>query len=163
MVVKTPRKSVFVADAMLGKLTRWLRLLGAKVFFSESKNDDEVIKQAIKEKAVILTRDEALAQKAGDYAKVVLFKTNESFEQLRILMKKFSLKAKNAPSFALCPKCGGKIKRIAKAKVEGKVFPRVFRQQKRFWVCTECRQVYWKGSHWSKISGKIRNLKHAAE
>ncbi len=94
----------FVADAMLGKLTRWLRLLGAKVFFSESKNDDDVIKQAMKEKAVLLTRDEALAAKAGDYAKTILFKTNDSFGQLRIVMRKFGLKAGSAPSFALCPK-----------------------------------------------------------
>ena len=153
------RKPVFVADAMLGKLVRWLRLLGANVFFSETEDDDKLIKKAIKHNAVLLTRDEALALKAGNYAKVVLLKTNDSFEQLRIVMQKFHLAAKNAPSFALCPKCGGKIKRIAKAKVEGKVFPRVFREQKLFWACAECGQIYWKGSHFKDISTKLKKIK----
>lgn len=152
------KRTAFVTDAMLGKLTRWLRLLGVKVFFVDA-NDDAVIKKAVKEKAVLLTRDETLASKAENYAKTVLFKTNDSFEQLRLVMKRFSLKAKNIPSFALCPKCGGRIKRIAKAKVEGKVFPRVFRRQKIFWACTECGQVYWKGSHWVKITKKLESFK----
>ncbi|HIH20449.1 TPA: hypothetical protein HA244_04240 [Candidatus Micrarchaeota archaeon] len=73
-------------------------------------------------------------------------------------MEKFRLKAKNSPSFILCPRCGGKIKRIAKNKVEGKVFPRVFRQQKFFWACAGCGQIYWKGSHWKKISKKLEKL-----
>lgn len=147
---------------MLGKLTRWLRLLGAKVFFVDA-SDDEVIKKAVKENAILLTRDEALAKKAESYAKTVFFKTNDSFEQLRVVMKKFSLNAGKTPSLALCPKCGGKIKRTAKAKIEKKVFPRVFLQQKRFWACTECGQVYWKGSHWKEITGKIRNLRRVVE
>ena len=152
------RRPVFVADAMLGKLTRWLRLLGAKVFFSESKNGDEAIKRAMKEKAVLLTRNEALAAKAGDYAQTMLFKTNDSFQQLRTVMKKFGLKAESSPSFALCPKCGGKIKRIAKAKVKRKVFPRVFKQQKRFWECGQCKQIYWKGSHYARIGDRLKKL-----
>lgn len=156
------RPPAFVADAMLGKLTRWLRLLGAKVFFSESKNDDDAIKQAVKEKAVLLTRNEALAAKAGDYAKTVLFKTNDSFEQLRIVMRKFGLKANGAQSFALCPKCGGKIKRIVKAKVESRVFPRVFKQQRLFWACGKCKQIYWKGSHFKKITKKLEAIKRNA-
>lgn len=143
---------------MLGKLTRWLRLLGVKVFFSNA-SDDEVIKKAVKENAILLTRDEALAKKASDYCKTLLLKPGDSFEQLQTVMKEFSLKAKNAPLLALCPKCGGKIKRTAKAKVENRVFPRVFKQQKRFWACTECGQAYWKGSHFKKITAKLKGLK----
>jgi hypothetical protein len=150
-------KRVFVADAMLGKLTRWLRLLGQKVFYVQS-SDELTLKKAVKEKAILLTRDENLAEKAKDYAKVVLFETNDSFAQLKMLMKQFRLKANDSPSFTLCPHCGGKIKRIAKKKVEGNVFPRVFRQQKTFWACSECGQVYWKGSHWERITKKLEKF-----
>ena len=150
-------KRVFVADAMLGKLTRWLRLLGQKVFYIQA-SDELVLKKAVKLKAMLLTRDENLASKAKDYVKVVLFKTNDSFAQLKIMMKQFRLKASDSPSFASCPHCGGKIKRIAKKKVEGKVFPRVFRQQKTFWACAECNQLYWKGSHWEKITKKLGKI-----
>ena len=143
---------------MLGKLARWLRLLGQRVFFVE-REDDEVLKKAIQERAVLLTRDEGLAAKAEDYAKVILFKTNDSFAQLRLLMKKFKLKARNSPSFTLCPHCGGKIARVAKEKVRGKIFPRVYRTQKSFWACTECNQAYWKGSHWERITEKLGKLK----
>ena len=154
------RGLVFVADAMLGKLSRWLRLLGQKVFFEEA-SDDETLKKALREKAILLTRDENLAAKAGDYVKVTLFKTNDSFKQLRSIMKEFGLKPLDSPSFTLCPHCGGKIARVAKEKVRGKVFPRVFRQQKAFWACTECSQIYWKGSHWARITKKLNGFRKA--
>lgn len=146
---------------MLGKLARWLRLLGERVFFDKSLGDDEILKKAIKENAVLLTRDELLAGKAGDYARVLLLKPNDSFEQLDFVMKKFGLKPKGGAesSFKICPKCGGSIKRVAKAKVVARVYPRVFKQQKLFWECSGCRQLYWKGSHWKKIRGKISDLK----
>ncbi|MFH1056651.1 MAG: Mut7-C RNAse domain-containing protein [Candidatus Micrarchaeota archaeon] len=151
-------KRVFVADAMLGKLVRWLRLLGEKVFYIQ-ESDELTLKKAIREKAVLLTRDENLAAKAKDYAKVVLFKTNDSFEQLKALMKQFKLKARDSPSFTLCPHCGGKIRKVAKKKAEGKVFPRVYRMQKVFWQCKDCGQFYWKGSHWTKITKKLLRMK----
>ncbi|HIH20450.1 TPA: hypothetical protein HA244_04245 [Candidatus Micrarchaeota archaeon] len=79
MPTQKARQREFVADAMLGKLTRWLRLLGQKTFYERDADDELVLKKAIKEKAVLLTRDRELAGKARDYAHVILFKTNDSF------------------------------------------------------------------------------------
>lgn len=151
----------FVADAMLGKLARWLRLLGAKTYY-EKGSDDAVLKKAMRENAVLLTRDENLAAKARDYVKVKLFETNDLARQLKELEKEFGVKPGRL-SFLVCPKCGGTIKRVPKKSVEGKVFPRVYAQQKLFWACIECGQTYWRGSHWKRIGERFKVVKNKRE
>lgn len=154
-------RRAFVADAMLGKLARWLRLLGEKVYY-EKGSDDSVLKKALRENAILLTRDEALASKAKDYVKVKLFKTNDLSLQLKELQKEFGLKPGRL-SFAVCPKCGGEIKKIPKKSVLEKVFPRVYAQQKLFWSCVDCGQIYWRGSHWKKIGERFKAVKNKRE
>lgn len=149
-----PGKPLFIADFMLHKLCHWLRLLGINcLMLSQQVEDDELIKKAIAERAVLLTRDEALHQKARDYAKCALVPSSKLVEQVAFVVRQFNLEAKEFPSESLCPACGGKLRLAKKLEVKNKVFPRVYAKQKQFWVCTSenCGSIYWKGSHWEKI------------
>jgi len=142
---------------MLGKLVKWLRLSGAEVEYSREGNDETLIKRALRYNLVLLTRDEALAQKASGYARTVLIKSNAPEEQLKQVAKELKIKLK--PSETLCAHCGAQLKRIAKKQVEGKMFPRVFRSHRVFWKCGGCGQVYWKGSHWRGIISVLKRAK----
>ena len=144
---------------MLGKLARWLRLLGVKVVYARDlSEDDDLVKASRRLNAVLLTRDEALAARAKDYCRVVLLKENDSFKQLRAIAKQFKIPLKLASS--RCPVCSSPIKRVPKKDVAGLVFPRVYRAHRVFWRCTNksCKQVYWRGSHWTSIRKKLKKL-----
>ncbi len=157
------KQKLFLADAMLGKLVRWLRLLGIKVFYVKELGiveDDEIIKKILQTKSVFLTRDEKLAKKAGGYAPTLLIKSNYLREQLKEFFKAFKMRLPKNVSLAICPLCGGKLKRVKKASVRGEVFPRVYARARAFWRCNnkKCRQLYWKGTHVTEIQRVLKTI-----
>lgn len=173
------KKPLFLCDSMLGKLCRWLRILGFKCVsasevakqFGNKKTlaeeaggqigvidrkkdfvDDELLLRAcLKLGAVLLTRDEALFQRAQSYVKAVFIRSNSLEEQAAFVIKKFDLTVPLRPRESYCPACGSVLKRVRKQLVKEKVFARVFERQKRFWQCPSCGSLYWQGTHWEKI------------
>ncbi|PIT85073.1 hypothetical protein COU36_05350, partial [Candidatus Micrarchaeota archaeon CG10_big_fil_rev_8_21_14_0_10_59_7] len=88
-----PRSVRFLADVMLGRLARWLRLLGVETFYADKKAaDDDVIRRAMRFDAILLTRDELLAEKAKDYVRVFRPSSNDSLEQLRQVTQEFRIR-----------------------------------------------------------------------
>ncbi|MFQ5405637.1 MAG: Mut7-C RNAse domain-containing protein [Candidatus Micrarchaeia archaeon] len=157
---------VFLIDAMLKNIVRWLRIFGRKTIYAldlkdlkgKPLDDEELLKIALKNKMVFVTRDEALGQKARDYVPTILLRTTDTDKQLMQILTRFPAKITLAPSKTTCASCGGKIKRVLKASVKDKVFPKVFKHNKTFWQCKKCKKTYWKGSHWKKILQKARKI-----
>ena len=152
----------FLADLMLKKLARWLRVLGVSTLYAGDfriREDDELIKLALKKKAVLLTRDEKLFNKARDYAQVLLIKSIYLSKQLKQVLKEFKIKT-NFPEKTLCPQCNSRLKQVGKKVVKQKVFPAVYKAHSIFWVCInkQCGKVYWQGSHWKKIETVINKI-----
>lgn len=146
-----------LADAMLGKLTKWLRLAGVEVEYSREADDETLLKRALRENLVLLTRDEQLAARARGYVRTVRVKSNNPEKQLLEVAK--ALKINLKPTAKICSHCGSALKRVAKKSVEGKMFPRVYRSHRVFWQCAGCGQVYWKGSHWKGITKALKKAK----
>ena len=153
---------LFVADVMLKKLARWLRIIGVPTVFAGdfTEDDDEIIKLAMAKKAVLLTRDKALAKKAGDYVPVVLLSSTVFEKQLLQLVKEKRIQLAGFESRTLCPQCGSKLRVVDREKVKEKVFPRVYKAHEKFWLCsdTKCGKIYWEGSHWRKIGGTVEKV-----
>lgn len=157
------KPKLFLADAMLGKLTRWLRLLGVKVLYAKELGvveDDDIIKKVLEKKAVFLTRDEKLAEKTSGYAPTLLIKSNYLREQLAEFFKAFKMRLPKDVSLAICPLCGGTLRRERKETVRGEVFPRVYARANAFWRCSnkKCRQLYWKGTHVAEIRRLLKAI-----
>jgi len=155
---------LFLADAMLGKLVRWLRLLGIKVLYAKELGiieDDEIIKKVLQTKAVFITRDEKLAEKTSGYAPTLFIKSNYLREQLREFFKAFKTRLPKNTSLSICPLCGGKLKRVRKESVRGEVFPRVYERARAFWRCEnkKCKQLYWKGTHVTEIRRLLKTIR----
>ncbi|MFH1247449.1 MAG: Mut7-C RNAse domain-containing protein [Candidatus Micrarchaeota archaeon] len=142
----------FVCDAMLCRLCLWLRMSGQECTFSNSSNDD-VIKLAAKEDAVLLTRNKKLFQKAADYCKVQLLCSHDYLGQLREVVICNKIKLKFSQRF--CTICGGKLKKVSKKSVEGKVWPFTYKTHKNFLQCVKCKHIFWRGSHWKKIKSTL--------
>jgi uncharacterized protein with PIN domain len=142
----------FVADGMLGKLTRWLRMLGYNVKYSNNSEDAQLLIIAKKERRILLTRDFELYQHAiarGIDAFYLEGKTEE--EKLAQLAKRFAIKLEIDMATSRCPKCNNVVKPISKEKAAGKIEKSTFDHYDEFWRCPKCSQIYWQGAHWTRI------------
>lgn len=112
----------FIADGMLGKLTRWLRMLGHNVKYSNKLDDAQLIAIAKKERRILLTRDLELYQQATAKG-VDTFYLNGVTEEERLaeLAKRFNIKLDIDMTTSRCPKCNAKVKPVPKDKVKDKV------------------------------------------
>ncbi|MGB9740660.1 MAG: Mut7-C RNAse domain-containing protein [Candidatus Bathyarchaeia archaeon] len=150
----------FIADGMLGKLTRWLRMLGHNVKYSNKLDDAQLIMIAKKEHRVLLTRDLELYQQAtakGVNA-IYLEGTNET-ERLAQLAKRFNILLEIDLKISRCPKCNAHVKPVPKEKIENKVEKTTFKFYDEFWQCPKCGQVYWQGAHWTRIRKTLEEAK----
>jgi len=146
----------FIADGMLGKLTRWLRMLGHDVTYSNTLNDVELIVMAKKEHRILLTKDLELYQRAtakGIDAFYVEGRTEA--ERLAELAKRFDISLVIDLKNSRCPRCNTKLRSTPKEKLAGKVEKNTFAYYDDFWKCPKCGHIYWQGAHWGRIRATL--------
>ena len=146
----------FIADGMLGKLTRWLRMLGYDVTYSNTLNDVELIVMAKKERRILLTKDLELYQRAtakGIDAFYVEGRTEA--ERLAELAKRFDISLVIDLKNSRCPRCNTKLRSTPKEKLAGKVEKNTFAYYDDFWKCPKCGHIYWQGAHWGRIRATL--------
>ncbi len=145
---------------MLGKLTRWLRILGYNVKYSNKLDDSQLIAIARKEDRILLTRDLELYQQAiGKGVKAFYIDGQTEGEKLAKLSKRFGVKLEVDMTSSRCPKCNTKVKPTLKENVEGKVEKSTFSYYNEFWECPKCGQIYWQGAHWKRIRKTLEEAK----
>jgi uncharacterized protein len=147
----------FLADGMLGKLARWLRMLGHDVKYSTEMSDNELLALAKEEKRVLLTRDFELYQRAvgrGIEAFYVDGKTDS--EKLAQLAERYNFPLEIDMNKSYCPKCGTKLNPASKKQVQGEVEKNTFLYYEKFWKCPNCQQIYWQGAHWKQITNTLK-------
>lgn len=147
-------KKKFICDVHLGKLVREMRKLGLDVFYNNSINDEEIVKIALREKRIILTRDTGLLKrkevKFGYFVRNVFPE-----EQLKEILKKFDLTGQLNP-LSLCLECSTKLKRISIRKVKSKLPDHKFDLPQRFYFCIKCDKVYWQGTHFERMMKEVK-------
>lgn len=152
----------FVADGMLGKLTRWLRMLGYDVKYSSEFDDEQLMAIVKDEGRILLTRDLALFQRATAKGAKALYLSEEGeAERLAKLALKFGVKLDIDMAESRCPKCNTKVKLVPKDKVVSRVKRNTFLRYNEFWECPRCGQVYWQGAHWVKIRKTLESARGA--
>ncbi len=147
----------FLADGMLGKLTRWLRMLGYDVEYFNDLDDDQLVKKAGGDRRILLTRDMQLYRRASVRGvQAFLVEGQKEAEKLAEMARRFHIRLEIDIDNSRCPKCNSKIGPVSKREVEAKIPESTARFYADFWVCRGCGQIYWQGSHWKKI-GKTLN------
>jgi uncharacterized protein len=155
----------FITDGMLGKLTRWLRMLGHDVHYYRAEDDKKLIEMTKSEKRVLLTRDLELYQRAvAQGVEAVLVDASDEAGKLADLASRFSFKLEIDMSVSRCPKCNELIRAVSKEAVANQVPELTSTYYDDFWRCPGCGQVYWRGAHWKKIEQTLEEanskLKH---
>ncbi len=153
----------FLADGMLGKLTRWLRMLGQDVEYSPNTDDKTLLGKAKQEGATLLTRDVELYKTATSKGIDALFVNGKlPTEQLSEIARRFDIDLKIDMSTSRCPKCNTQVKPIAKELVAAELQRKTIENYDGFWKCPKCGQVYWQGAHWVKIRRTLENARAKA-
>ncbi len=146
----------FFCDEQLGKLARWLRIIGQDTGYQRDIKDRELISRARAEARIILTRDTRLAEKAPD-APVVVLCENYPARQLREVVELFKDRIE-IRVFTRCAVCNGEIEEVGKKEVEGKVPPFVYATQENFTRCRSCGRIYWKATHRDRVETQLREV-----
>ncbi|MEK7773082.1 MAG: Mut7-C RNAse domain-containing protein [Deltaproteobacteria bacterium] len=135
----------FFADSMLGKLARWLRTLGCDVEYERHIEDDALIKRALTEDRIVLTRDTLLIRRRRLRGRVFFIESGLAGDQLKAVVDRFNLSA--AGFLTRCLRCNALLERVEKDAVKVSVPPYVYQTHNEFSVCPECARVYWGGTH----------------
>ena len=146
----------FIADAMLGRLARWLRILGYDVSYESSISDNDLIARAIHEHRIILTMDRKLTERES--AKNSLLIESPSYkEQLKQVITHYNIDYKSG-IFTRCLVCNSLLASIEKEKIKDKVPPYVYSTQDEFDICQQCGRIYWSGTHRVKMLGMLGEI-----
>lgn len=146
----------FAADAMLGRLARWLRLLGFDCTYDSSITDEQLVRLGLAEDRTVLTRDRRLPDEWW-IEDVYLVREEGLREQLSEVLRHFDL----APSVRVltrCNACNRPLQRASRAEVSGRVPARILELHDDFSACANCGRVYWEGSHAARIRAWLESL-----
>ncbi|NUO10329.1 MAG: Mut7-C RNAse domain-containing protein [Candidatus Brocadia sp.] len=139
----------FFADVMLGRLARWLRILGYDVAYEPSILDDDLIAMAIHEHRIILTMDRKLTERESA-KNSLLIKSPSYKEQLRQIITHYNIDCRPG-IFTRCLVCNRLLDPIEKDKIKDRVPPYVYSTQDKFDICRQCQRTYWSGTHRAKM------------
>jgi uncharacterized protein with PIN domain len=138
----------FICDDNLGKLTKWLRTLGYDTLFFDPIEDGELVKTALKDDRVVLSRDSELSRfklKLGE--KLIFIESEKPLEQLKQVVKHFELKTTKEQIFSRCLICNQILEKVDKEKIKDRLYPYVYQTQDNFMRCPQCDRVFWPATH----------------
>ncbi|MBI5253540.1 MAG: Mut7-C RNAse domain-containing protein [Euryarchaeota archaeon] len=148
----------FIADSMLGRLARWLRLSGYDVAYANDVSDNSILEHA-KSGRILLSKDKKLCEKAKNMSiDATLVTSDNILEQLKQVVRERKLIIRSAPEFSRCPMCNSDVEEIKKEKIKDRVPKTVFERISEFWECRSCGKIYWHGGHWKNIRERVRSL-----
>lgn len=132
---------------MLGKLAKWLRMLGYDTVYIPDADDDELVRIAVIEDRFLLTRDRRLCDRRMVRSRCVFVDWGSTKEQVRQVIHELDLEVDRAALFTRCAVCNGEIALVSKLSVEDRVPPYVYQTQAEFGYCAGCDRIYWRGTH----------------
>ena len=150
----------FTADSNVGKLAKWLRIMGYDTQFFNNIEDDRLLEIALKEERVVLTRDTQIMNRrivSNGQLRTILLQSDDPEEQLLQVVKELNLKEPPG-QFTRCLECNQSLIPRTKDEVKDQVPPYVFSTQSQYMQCPTCHRIYWRGTHWQKMNKKLEKL-----
>jgi uncharacterized protein with PIN domain len=138
----------FICDDNLGKLAKWLRMLGYDTLFFDPIEDGELVSKALKDNRVVLSRDTQLSRfkmKLGE--RLLLIESDKPLEQLKQVVRDFKLKPDKDLLFSRCLVCNHLLEKVDKEDIKEKLYPYVYQTQNNFVRCPKCDRIYWPATH----------------
>jgi uncharacterized protein with PIN domain len=150
----------FIVDCNVGKLAKWLRLMGYDTQFFDGRDDFHLVAMAQAEGRVILTRDTRIVKRrviTSGRLKAVLVQSDEPERQIHQVIEALGLDCRFKP-FTICLECNQVLVERGKGEVKDLVPPYVFQTQSQFMECPTCRRIYWRGTHWGAMTERLKKF-----
>jgi uncharacterized protein with PIN domain len=151
------RNTKFVADVHLGKLAKYLRMLGFDTLYRNDYEDNEIVSISLSEKRIILTRDIFLLKKK-EVSHGYFVRNTDSKEQIEEIVNRFDLYFQIKP-LTRCILCNDIVTKINKSEILHKLEPKTRMFYNEFYKCKKCNKIYWKGSHYERMYDFIESLR----
>jgi uncharacterized protein len=151
------RQMSFILDSHLGRLAAYLRMLGFDTLFQNNYQDEELASISQEERRILLTRDRGLLMRSkvnrGYYVRNV-----DPYKQLIEVIRRFDSFDMIAP-FQRCLLCNKILQSVRKDQIFDRLPNRTRDIFNEFKTCPLCQRIYWKGSHFDRMSKMIERLK----
>ena len=149
---------VFLCDAGLGGLARWLRAAGQQALWRPDISDNTLIQEAVRLSAAVLTTDSLIMERGVFRDRLIpslwLPPTLSIPQQLARVFREFGVVRKDAR----CMTCGGELLRRGKESLKERIPPKTYRWLDEYFVCTDCGKLFWKGTHWMRVDEQLRTI-----
>ena len=149
----------FIVDTTVGKLARWLRMLGYDSLFINDIDDNELIAIGLNDKRVLLTKDTQIMLRrvvTSGSLKAVLIEDDNPKDQLRQVARMMNIDQER--KFTRCLECNHPLVERSKEEVKDRVPPYVFQTQNQYMECSACHRIYWKGTHWQAMTRTLEKF-----
>ena len=154
----------FVADNNVGKLARWLRLIGYDTLLFQKKDDNQMIETALNEDRMILTKDSQFIRRrlvTSGRLRAIHIEQDDPRIQVREVVQALNLNYHFKP-FSLCLECNQELMAREKEEVGKRVPTHVFKTQTQYMECPTCHRIYWRGTHWQAMVKRLQELQSTA-
>jgi uncharacterized protein with PIN domain/sulfur carrier protein ThiS len=143
------RVTRFVVDAHLGRLTRYLRMLGFDSLYEKASPDRELVRVSLEERRVLLTRDRELLMHR-DLTHGIYVRGVRPRAQLAYVLGRLDLGESCRP-FTRCMACNEELQPVDRKTVIDRIPVRVAERYDDYRLCPSCGRVYWRGTHWERM------------
>jgi uncharacterized protein with PIN domain len=154
---KPLRNPKFILDVHLGKLARYLRMMGFDSLYRNDYKDDHIIEISLRDKRIILTRDKGILMNErvthGYWLRSIYIR-----EQVAEVLRRFDLFSQLNP-FTRCTECNAEVAKVAKKEILDVLKPGTRKDYNEFFRCTGCGKVYWEGTHHKRMQKFIESLR----
>jgi uncharacterized protein with PIN domain len=150
----------FIVDNNVGKLAKWLRMMGYDTLFFNGSDDSRMVATALAEGRVILTKDTQIMKRrvvTSGRLKAILIKSDKPELQMHQVIDTLKLDCQFKP-FTICLECNQPLEERSKEAVKDRVPPYVFQTQRQYMECPACHRIYWRGTHWQAMTQRLKNL-----
>ena len=151
----------FIADVNVGKLAKWLRIIGYDTLFFKDIDDGELVEMALAENRILLTRDTNIMKRrivASGEVHTILIADDRAKNQLGQVIDTLNLETDSR--FSRCIECNQLLADRAKKDIKDLVPPYVFKTQQLYMQCPSCDKIYWRGTHWDKMDKELKDLRN---
>jgi hypothetical protein len=146
----------FLLTKELGRLVRWLRILGFDTEYFKQGNVSSLIIEALRDERIIITRNHRLPKSDG--IKIVVIEAERIKEQVTEVLEALKIGPATDMMFSRCIICNERLEAIEKDKIKDKVPEYVFKTQEDFITCPQCKRIYWRGTHWGDVTKTLKEI-----
>jgi hypothetical protein len=148
----------FIADVMLGKLSKWLRMLGCDTLYFRETKDDVLVACAVREKRQLLTRKMQLRQRNDIKDYLFFISDNDPLKQLGEVIEHYKLTLMPPAAFTRCLICNQKLTEISTEHIRSRVPDYIINTQKHFSTCSSCERIFWRGTHYENMKKTLKRI-----